>query len=337
MTGPETAPAAALPHLKSAAAGASPLLSSVLFSLFRGALLLVLVSAAVFTATELLPGDAADLMASPGADEEQTRHLREELGLDAEPWRRYLDWAGALLSGDMGTSLVNGRPVADSLAQRLPATLALVVGALLIAAPASLGLAWWAGTTRRGRRISTAVLTGGAAVPTAVTAAALAALFSGAFALVPPVSLLPPGDSPWHHPDLLFLPVVSMALPTAFFGGGLLAGSLADIVRLPHVADARRRGVPSRRIALVDVLPFLLAPFVRVLAVSAGGLIAAAAVVETLFGYPGLGSLLVSAISTRDLPVVQATAVLAAAVVLLGLLLGDVVAVSTEPTRGRAS
>ncbi|WP_017583561.1 ABC transporter permease [Nocardiopsis valliformis] len=332
MSGPETAPAAAPPHPPRAAAGAS-----LLFSLVRAALLLALVSAAVFTATELLPGDAADLRASPGADQEQVRHLREDLGLDAEPWRRYLDWIGALLSGDPGTSLVNGRPVTDALAQRLPATLALVAGALAVAAPASLALAWWAGTTRRGRRISTAVLTGGAAVPMAVTAAALAALFSGALGLVPPVSLLPPGATPWHHPDLLFLPVMSMALPTAFFGASLLAGAVADTVRLPHVADARRRGVPSWQIALVDVLPFLLAPFVRVTAVVAGGLIAAAAVVETLFGYPGVGSLLVSAISSRDLPVVQATAVLAAAVVLLGLLLGDLVAALTEPARGRTT
>lgn len=330
MSGPETAPAAALPRPKRAAAGAS-----LLFSLVRAVLLLALVSAAVFAATELLPGDAADLRASPGADEEQVRHLREELGLATEPWRRYLDWMGALLSGDLGTSLVNGRPVADTLAQRSPATLAVVTGALTVAAPVSLVLAWWTGTTRRGPRMSTAVLTGGAAVPMAVMAAALAALFSGTLDLVPPVSLLPPGAAPWHHPDLLFLPVMSMALPTAFFGGSLLAGAVADTVRLPHVADARRRGVPSWRVALVDVLPFLLAPCVRVVAVSAGGLIAAATVVETLFGYPGMGSLLVSAISSRDLPVVQATAVIAAAAVLAGLLIGDLVAALTEPARGR--
>ena len=332
MSGSETAPAVAQPLTPRTAAGAS-----LLFSLVRSVLLLGLVSAVVFAATELLPGDAADLRASPGADEEQVRHLREDLGLDAEPWRRYLDWAGALFGGDLGTSLVNGRPVADTIAQRLPATLSVVAGALAVAAPASLALAWWAGTTRRGRRTSTAVLTGGAALPTAVMAAALAALFSGALDLVPPVSLLPPGVAPWNHPELLFLPVISMALPTAFFGGSLLAGSVADTVRLPHVADARRRGVPSWRIALVDVLPFLAAPFIRVVAVSAGGLIAAATVVETLFGYPGLGSLLVSAISSRDLPVVQATAVIAAAVVLLGLLIGDLVATLTGPERGRTS
>lgn len=332
MPGPATAPAVALPRSRKAAAGVS-----LLFSLVRAALLLGLVSVAVFTVTELLPGDAADLRASPGADEEQVRHLRQELGLDVEPWRRYLDWVGALISGDPGTSLVNGRPVVDALAQRLPATLTVVAGAMALVVPASSALAWWAGTTRRGRRMPTAVLTGGAAVPMAVVAAALAALFSGHLGLVPPVSLIPPGAAPWHHPELLFLPVMSMALPTAFFGGSLLSGSVADTVRMPHVVDARRRGVPSWRIALVDVLPFLLTPFVRVVAVSAGGLIAAATVVEALFGYPGMGSLLVSAISTRDLPVVQATAVLAAAIVLLGLLLADLSAALTEPENGRTT
>ncbi|MEU0236358.1 ABC transporter permease [Nocardiopsis sp. NPDC006198] len=328
MTRPVTALAAPRPRTAGAVTGVP-----LLFALVRTVLLLALVSVAVFTATELLPGDAVDLRVTPGADEEEVRELREELGLDAAPWRRYLDWAGSLLTGDLGTSLVNGRPVADALAQRLPATLAVVGGALAVATPASLALAWWAGGSRRARRLSTAVLTGGAALPTAVTAAALAAVFSGALGLVPPVSLLPPGASPWQHPELLFLPVASLALPTAFFGASLLAGAVADTVRLPHVADARRRGVPPWRIASTDVLPFLLAPFTRVTANTAGGLIAAAALVETLFGYPGIGSLLVSSLASRDLPVVQATAVVAAAVVLVGLLVGDLVAALTEPRR----
>ncbi|QUX27688.1 ABC transporter permease [Nocardiopsis akebiae] len=331
MSRPEAAPAAGRPRVPGAAAGAS-----LPFAVARAVFLLVLVSVAVFTATESLPGDAVDLRASPGADEAQVRELREELGLDAAPWRRYLGWAGSLLTGDLGTSLVNGRPVADALAQRLPATFAVVGSALAVAAPASLALAWWAGGSRLARRASTAVLTGGAAVPTAVTAAVLVTVFSGVLGLVPPVSLLPPGAAPWHHPELLLLPVAALALPTAFYGASLLTGAVADTVRLPHVADARRRGVPPWRIAVTDVLPFLLAPFTRVMAVSAGGLIAAAALVETLFGYPGVGSLLVSSIASRDLPVVQATAVVAAAVVLAGLLVADLVAALTEPRRRRS-
>ncbi|MFC7741234.1 ABC transporter permease subunit [Nocardiopsis composta] len=181
------------------------------------------------------------------------------------------------------------------------------------------------------RGAATALLTGAAALPVPVVAAGLAALLSGALGLVPPVSLLPPGRPPTDSPELLVLPVLSMALPTALFGGSLLSGAVADALRRPHVADARRRGRPPWAVAAVDVLPFLLAPLTRVLAISAGGLIAAATVVETLFGYPGLGSLLVSALAARDLPVVQGTVVPAAATVLLGLLLADIVAAAVEP------
>ncbi|WP_017543654.1 ABC transporter permease [Nocardiopsis prasina] len=328
MSRPRTVPAVVHLRAPGTAAGAS-----FLFALARTVFLLALVSVVVFTSTELLPGDAADLRATPGADQDQVRALRDELGLNAAPWRRYLDWAAALLTGDLGTSLVNGRPVADALAQRLPATLTVVGGALAVAAPTSVALAWWAGGSGRAKRVSTALLTGGAALPTAVTAAILVTVFSGALGLVPPVSLLPPGAEPWQHPELLFLPVMALALPTAFYGASLLAGAVSDTMCLPHVADARRRGVPPWRIAATDVLPFLLAPFTRVTAVTGGGLIAAAALVETLFGYPGIGSLLVSSIASRDLPVVQATAVLAAAVVLIGLLAGDLVAALTEPRR----
>ena len=307
--------------------------SALLLASARALLLLLAVSVAVFAATELLPGDAAQLRAVPGAEQAELDRLREELGLDDPAWLRYAAWAAALATGDLGTSLVNGRPVADALLQRLPATLTLVGGALLAAAPAVLALGWWAGAARRGGGAPTALLTGGAALPSAVVAGGLAALLSGVLDLVPPVSLLPPDRPPTSSPELLVLPVLSLALPTALFGAGLLSGAVADTLRRPHVADSRRRGNPAWRVAAVDVLPFLLAPLTRVLAVSAGGLVAAATVVETLFGYPGLGSLLVSSLASRDLPVVQATAVLAAAIVLSGLLLADTVATVTEPGR----
>ncbi|GAB3213712.1 ABC transporter permease [Marinactinospora endophytica] len=308
---------------------------AVAVAVARTLLLLFLVSVAVFAATELLPGDAATQRATPGATEDQVADLRERLGLDQPAWWRYATWAGGLLTGDAGVSLVNGRPVAEAIAQRVPATAVLVSGALLLAAPAMLVLGWWGGAARRGRTVAAAVLTGGAAVPAVVVAGGSAALLSGALGLVPPVSLLPPDRSPLAVPELLVLPVLSTAVPTALFGAGLLAGAVRDTLARPHVADAHRRGRPVWLVACVDVAPFLLAPFTRILAISAGGLVAAATVVETLFGYPGLGSLLVTSVAARDLPVIQAGAMLAAAVVLAGLLAADLVAAATDPRAGR--
>ncbi|WP_231493887.1 ABC transporter permease [Nocardiopsis sp. CNT312] len=328
---PRAVPSGTAPRPRAAGA----LVARGLRPLVRGALLLAAASVVVFAATALLPGDAAQLRVSPGATDEQVRALRQELGQDAAPWRLYTDWTAGLLRGDLGTSLVNDRPVLDAVLQRLPATATLIGLSLALAAPAMLLLGGWAGAARASRGAAGAFLTGGAAVPAVVVAAGAAALLSGVLDLVPAVSLLPPGTHPVHHPELLVLPVLSMALPTALFGAGLVSGAVADTVSRPHVVDALRRGRPLWSVAAVDVLPFLLAPFTRVLAVSAGGLIAATTIVETLFGYPGLGSLLVSAVASRDTPVVQAVAMLAAAVVLAGLAVSDAVADGTDP-RSRA-
>ncbi|GLU50193.1 ABC transporter permease [Nocardiopsis ansamitocini] len=308
-------------------------LRAFLTAIARALLLLLAVSAMVFVATELLPGDAAGARASNGATVEQVAALRAETGQDRPAWQRYTAWLGSLATGRLGTSLVNDRPVADAISQRLPASTALVVLALAFAGPLILVIGCWAGAGSRTRGTRTAVVTGLAAVPQVVLAAVLSALFAGALGWLPPVSLLPPGGSPLESPHLLILPVLSVALPTVVFGAGLLAGAVADTVRRPHAVDSRLRGTPTVLFFARDVVPFLLTPLARVVAISAGGLIAAATVVETLFGYPGLGSLLVTSVSARDTPVVQAVAMAAAAVVLGGLLLADVIAVLADPRR----
>ncbi|MEU6269309.1 ABC transporter permease [Saccharopolyspora shandongensis] len=290
----------------------------------RSALLLFAVAVLVFAATELLPGDAVQARTRGRAGEVELARLREQAGLDDPAWQRFGGWLSGFLHGDAGRSLINDRPVSVLVAERLPATLALTAAALLIAVPLMLLAAWVAGSTRLGSPAS-GVIAAAAAVPQVVVAGALVALFSGLLHWLPRVSLLPIGQSPWQRPELLVLPTLSLALPAAAFGAGLLAGAVADVRRLPHVEDAVLRGVPHWRVAVRHVLPLLTAPLLHVLAVIYGGLIAATTVVETVFGYNGLGELLVSSVANRDVPTVQAVALLSAAVVLAGLWLADVV------------
>ncbi|TDC56011.1 ABC transporter permease [Actinomadura sp. KC345] len=299
----------------------------------RPAAALFLVSVAVFGATELLPSDAAQARSGGRASAAQEAALRAELGLDRPAWKRYGSWAGGLLRGDAGRSLVTGRPVSAIVAERLPATLALAGGALAVAVPLLLVLAWLAGTAaHHGSRAAGPVgglITGVAAVPQIVVAAALAVVFSGLLRLLPPVSLLPAAGSPLDAPEILVLPALALAVPAAAYGAVLLGGGVADTLHRPHVTAAVARGVPRGRVAVRHVLPHLAAPAARVLALVAGGLLASTAVVETVFGYAGLGELLVGSVGTRDTPVVQAVAMLAAATVLGGLLLADALAAVT--------
>jgi peptide/nickel transport system permease protein len=305
----------------------------LLVSAARAAGLLLLVSVAVFGATELLPSDAAQTRSGGTA----TAELRARLGLDRPVWQRYASWLAGLARGDAGDSLLTDRPVAQMFAERLPATLTLAGCALAVAVPLMVALAWVVGTASARRRGPlTTVVTTLAAVPQVVFAAGLVVLFAGVLAWLPPVSLVPADGSPLGHPEILVLPALALAVPAAAFGAGLLGGAVADTVRRPHVTSAVARGVPRTRVAVRHVLPYLLAPAVRVLAVVAGGLLAATAVVEMLFGYSGLGELLVSSIGNRDVPVVQAVAMLAAATVLAGLLAADVLAVLTDPRRETA-
>ncbi|MFC7722425.1 ABC transporter permease [Nonomuraea recticatena] len=303
--------------------------------LIRAAALLLAASVVVFLITEALPGDAADVRGGGRATAEQLARLRAAEGLDRPLPFRYLDWLGGVLTGDPGRSLITGRSVADLVAQRAPVTLTLAVVALALAVPLMLALAWAAVRgPRRLRPAVTASVVAGAALPQVVVAAGLVALLSAAWGLVPPVSLLPTDEPAWQRPDLLVLPVLTLALPTAGYGAALLRGAIADVTARPFVRDAELRGLPSGAVLLRYVLPMIAAPAARLLAVIAGGLVAGTAVVETLFGLAGLGELLVTAIGVRDIPVIQAVASLAAGVVVAGLLAADAVARVMDPRTG---
>ncbi|MFB9347474.1 ABC transporter permease [Streptomyces heliomycini] len=297
----------------------------------RAAALAVAATAVVFTATELLPGDAGELRTAGRASDEDVAAERERLGLDRPAAVRYLDWLSGLIRGDLGHSLAGGKPVATLFAERLPATVVLVVAALAVTA--LLTATALTGAYLRGGRGGSAA-TGLAAVPQPVHAAVLGAVLAGLLGWLPPVSLLPPGGSPLADPRLLALPALTLALPSAAFATVLLRGALADTLRRPHVADARLRGLPAPLVLHRHVLPFLYAPALQVTALLAGGLVAGTALAETLFGYPGTGQLLVSAVAVRDVPVIQAAALLPAAVLLLGMLLADLAARRTTVPGG---
>lgn len=289
----------------------------------RAAALAVAATTVVFAATELLPGDAGELRTAGRASAEDVAAARERLGLDRPAAVRYLDWLYGMVRGDLGRSLAGGRPVAALFAERLPATAVLV--AVALAVTALLTATALTVTYLRGGRGGTAA-TGLAAVPQPVYAAVLGAVLAGLLGWLPPVSLLPPGGSPLADPRLLVLPALTLALPSAAFATALLRGVLADTLRRPHVADARLRGLPAPLVLHRHVLPFLSAPALQVTALLSGGLVAGTALVETLFGYPGTGQLLVSAVAVRDVPVIQAAALLPAVVLLLGMLLADLAA-----------
>lgn len=282
-----------------------------------GALLVLLaVSAITFFLLAAAPGDAASTLAGETASQAQMDALRADLGLDQPLFVRYVDFLRDLLTtGSLGKSLVNGRPVATLLAERLPYTVLLALVATALAACVGVAAGICAGT-RPGTLADTALMgliNLGLALPTFWVALLLILFFSLRLRWLPVVG----AGTPLH----LVLPAVTLALPTTAVVARLMRSSLIDVIGADFVRTATGKGLSRGLVLRRHILRNSLIPVVTVLGLHLGYLLGGAFIVETVFGWPGLGRLTVQAIFDRDLPVVLgATLTIAAIYVILNLL-----------------
>lgn len=273
---------------------------------------LLAVSLIVFLALGATPGDAASAMAGDSASSEQLAALRAELGLDRTPLARYAAFLGGLATrGDLGRSLVSQRPVAELVLERLPYTVALALAAVALAAVIG-GLGGVLAALRAGTLLDTALMAGaalGLAVPTFWSGLLLILLFSLHLRWLPVTG----AGSPEH----LILPAVTLALPTAASVARLVRSGLLDVLAADYVRTAHAKGLTPRRVVTRHALRNGLIPVAAVLSLQLGHLLGGAFIVESIFGWPGLGRLAVQAIFDRDDPVVLGAALAAAAVYLV--------------------
>lgn len=310
------------------------LLIAVSRRIARALVLLLVVSALLFAAVAVLPGDPATVILGARATPSQVAALRAELHLDESPPQRYLYWLGQAVQGDFGTSVGTDRAVTDLIGDRLVATLTLGLLAFAVVIALSLPLGLWMGS-RPGGRTDTSVSTASLlllSVPEFVIAGLLLALFAFWLPVFPPVSLIPAGNSALSQPQLLVLPVLALALPAAAWSTRLVRASVLDAHRLPHVEAARLSGMAEPRVLVRHLLPNALAPISQAFALLAGFVVGGAIVVENIFGYPGLGTLLVQAVLQRNVPVVQTLGLLMAAAVIIAFLLAELLTLAANPT-----
>ncbi|MEU5265363.1 ABC transporter permease [Amycolatopsis sp. NPDC021455] len=291
-------------------------------TLTRAALMPVAVVTGVFLLTALLPQDAAQVLAGRQADPARVAALRADLGLDRPLWERFGAWLGGLVHGDLGRSYVDGRPVGPVLADRLGASALIVVPAWVLAVVFGVLVALVVAR----RPAGSALVAAFAALPEVVLVTGLVLVFATALGRLPAVSLLPVGGSAWDAPEVLVLPILGLALPSAAWLARSVRGPVADVRERPFVVDAHLRGVSPARVAVRHVLPHLAGPVAQGAAILAGALLAGTTVVESLLAYPGLGQLLATAVASRDVPVVQAVALVDALVVLPAVLAADRIA-----------
>ncbi|UDL97147.1 ABC transporter permease [Streptomyces longhuiensis] len=291
----------------------------------RRILMLIVLLAMVFAAVEILPGDAAGASAERGesaADLAARRHL---LGLDRPLWARFAHWMTALPTGDLGTS-ARGQKVTELLADPLPNTLVLAMTAFAITVVLSLLLGCWA-AARPGRptdRIISHTSTAAFAVPEFVVSAALLLVLSLWTGWLPAVTVTG-GDGKPASWTMLIMPVLALVIPQAGWNTRVVRGALADQASTPHVEAAHLDGLPLHHVLLRHQLPGAVPAIATGMATSTGLLFGGAVVVETLFNYPGIGSVLAGAVAARDTPLIAGVVICAGAVVSLVLLAADLI------------
>ncbi len=266
------------------------------------------VSVLVFAVLHLAPGDPAAIMLGAQATKEDVERLHRDLGLDQPLVIQYFRWIGQVARGDLGRSIPLGRAVLPEVLLRFKATLVLTTGALSIAV--LLGLV--AGIVSAVKqyswldRLSMGVAVTGVSLPVFWTGIMLIIVFALQLRWFPASGMSSPygsgvGDVLWH----LVLPAVTLGTASAAALARLTRSSVLEIIRQDYVRSARAKGLAERAVIARHVLKNAINPIITVLGVQVGFLLGGAILTETVFSWPGLGSMMVRAIQARDYPLVQ--------------------------------
>src|SRR6185295_13100669 len=281
--------------------------------------LLLLISMLVFLLIHAAPGGPlAIYLSNPNVRPEDIERLRRALGLDRPLWQQYWSWLAAFAKGDWGYSFSDGRPVASRIVERVPATLELVgvsiVVALALTVPAGVIAA-----ARRGQwfdRATTALSMAGISLPAFWFGLLLQIVFAIGLGWLPSSGRTTfDGGGAVDHLQHLLLPVTVLAVVQAAAWSRYLRGSMIDTLAQPFVLAARARGIPARTVILRHALRNAAGPVLAIVMVDAALLVSGAVVTESVFAWPGLGSLFTEALARRDYTVLMALLMLSAAAV----------------------
>lgn len=311
----------------------APILKLILKRIALGIGTLAVISLIVFFALELLPGDPAQAIFGQTATEETLAAFRREMHLDLPPWQRYGIWLGDLMRGDFGHSISSGRPIRTLIADRLGNTLFLALYAAAIAVPLALITGILAALYRNSpydRLINIVTLTT-ISFPEFFVAYILVLFLAVQVHLFPGITSLSPDLSLWERLFRCALPALTLTLVVVAHMMRMTRSAIIGVLTAPYIEMARLKGLRMSRVITHHALPNALAPIFNVIAFNLAYLVVGVVVVEVVFAYPGLGQLLIDAVSTRDVPLVQACALIFAATYIVLNLTADVLSIVTNP------
>jgi peptide/nickel transport system permease protein len=296
-------------------------------------LTLLLVSIIIFAMLEVLPGDVASRILGRDATAESLAALRAQLHLDQPAPQRYLDWLGGILRGDFGQALTSSRPVTEILAPRIFNTLVLSAAAFVLYLPLALVPATVQALRRDGpldHGLSTITLVL-LSTPDFLLGTLLLIAFVITIPLFPAMSLVDQSSGFAEYLRAIALPAITLAIVMAVYAVRMLRDNLIEVLDSEYVRMAELKGLPRRQVLLRHALPNALVPTLNITALNLAYLIGGVVIVEKVFSYPGFGSLLVDALQLRDLPLIEATVLIAAAVYVGANLLADIGAILLNP------
>lgn len=297
------------------------------------ALTLLMVSVVVFMITNLLPGDAAEEALGQAATPEAVAALRVQFGLDQPAPVRYGRWLAAMASGDPGTSLVSGQPVAELIGKRLPSSLVLAGVTAAVSVPIALALGILSAMFR------------GSLFDRAVNMTAVSLVSVPEFLIATVAVLIFAVKLRWlsalsHTADITTfnqflrayaMPVFTLCCVIVAQMARMTRAAVIDQLGAPYVEMARLKGARPVRIVLAHALPNAIGPIANAVALSLSYLLGGVLIVESIFNYPGIANLMIDGVTTRDIPLVQACAMIFCGAYLLLVILADVCAIVSNP------
>ena len=315
-----------------------PVLKTVLQRLGLGLLTLLAVSIVIFASLELLPGGFAEAILGQGATPETVAAFNHQVGLDRPASVRYLEWIWNILHGDFGYSYAGmggsiKRSVTELIAPRLYNTFFLALMTAIVAVPLSLFLGIMAALYRNSwydRIVNTVTLTT-IATPEFFIAYLLMFFFAIRHRWFYSLSTVSESTPLLEHMYRAALPALTLTLVIVAHMMRMTRASLINLLASPYMEMAQLKGVPRREAIVKHALPNAWAPIATVIAFNLAYLVVGVVVVEVVYVYPGIGQLMVDSVSSRDMPVVQACALIFAATYILLNLSADIVSIVTNP------
>jgi peptide/nickel transport system permease protein len=306
----------------------------ILRRLLLGLIVLILVSVLVFLATQALPEDPARAILGRSATPASLAALRRQLHLDRPVIEQYWTWVTGLLHGNLGTSLAAQEPVSTLLAPKLVNSAVLVALAAVLSIPLSIAIGAYAALKREKAfdQASSNLLLALAALPEFVVGLVLVILFATTVLhVLPAVSTIPPGSRPWNNWLALILPTLALVIAVAPYVARIMRASMIEVLESDYVEMARLKGLPERTVLIRHALPNALGPVFQVIALNLAYLAGGIIFIEVVFNYTGIGGAIAEAVVNHDLPVIQALAMLIAAVYVILNLLADVATILVTP------